>query len=60
MDTALFSDVLAVKYLLPFVYTDMDYIIIIHIALLGDYWKRVRRMLPSEHLHGTHRIFTAS
>ena len=29
-------------------------------ALLGDYWKRVRRMLPSEHLHGTHRIFTAS
>ncbi len=28
----LFSDVLAVKHLLPFVYTDMDYIIIIHIV----------------------------
>ena len=27
-----FSDVLAVKHLLPFVYTDMDYIIIIHIV----------------------------
>lgn len=28
----LFSDVLAIKHLLPFVYTDVDYIIIIHIV----------------------------
>ena len=28
----LFGDILAVKYFLPFVYTDMDYIIIIHIV----------------------------